>query len=131
MHLKQEYFNDKRRLPVTEKKRELTKEEKKIRKITYYGIGTGIFLAILMLLVAYYIFFISYSKESASNFLGCFLVIIVIIFTTLIAALSSSKKSLKMIFLLFFQLLTCITDFSLSHKYFLWDSVSNLLILQI
>jgi hypothetical protein len=29
---------------MTEKKRELTKEEKKIRKITYYGIGTGIFL---------------------------------------------------------------------------------------
>ena len=104
MHLKQEYFNDKRRLPVTEKKRELTKEEKKIKKVTYFGIGTGIFLAILMLLVAYYIFFISYSKDSASNFLGCFLVIIVIIFTTLIAALSSSKKSLKMIFLLFFSL---------------------------
>ena len=88
----------------TRKKRELTKEEKKIRKITYYGIGTGVFLAILTLLMAYYIFFISYSEESASNFLGCFLVIIVIIFTTLIAALFSSKKTLNMIFSLFFSL---------------------------
>ena len=89
---------------MTEKKRELTKEEKKIRKITYYGIGTGIFLAILMLLVAYYIFFISYSKESASNFLFRFLVIIVIIIMTLIRALFSSKKTLNMIFSLFFSL---------------------------
>ena len=39
MHLKQEYFNDKRRLPVTEKKRELTKEEKITIKKEKYLLG--------------------------------------------------------------------------------------------
>ena len=88
----------------TRKKRELTKEEKKIRKITYYGIGTGIFLAILMLLVAYYVSFIAYPDDTASNFFGGILLVILCIIITLMTALFSSKKTLKITFLLFFSL---------------------------
>ncbi len=89
---------------MTEKKRELTKEEKKIRKVTYFGVGTGIFLAILTVCMAYYVFFISYSEESSSNFLGYILIIIICIMITMMVALFSSKKTLKITFLLFFSL---------------------------